>query len=155
MKVGSVIRAVACLFRNLNKYDFPSSADPQMMVPRLSGASWSQSKSYIRRLQRISGTQSLPSFSMKRDYSTGRRGPLISAAQLKEEISPNSTPIILDCTWFMPNVSRNAFAEFKNSRIPGARFFDLDKVSDTSSPYPHMLPSSEQFAEVVGTRRLH
>ena len=52
----------------------------------------------------------------------------------------------------MPNVSRDAFAEFKKSRIPGARFFNLDEVIDKSSPYPHMLPSSEDFAKAVGNR---
>lgn len=51
----------------------------------------------------------------------------------------------------MPNVQRDAFAEFQKARIPGARFFDLDGVIDKSSPYPHMLPSGEEFADAVGT----
>jgi len=31
-------------------------------------------------------------------------------------------------------------------RIPGSRFFDMDKVADTSSDLPHMLPPVEVFA---------
>ena len=33
--------------------------------------------------------------------------------------------------------------------ISGARFFDLDTISDPGSPYPHMLPSAQAFAEAV------
>lgn len=87
---------------------------------------------------------------MNRNYVTKRPGPLLSAFQLKEAINSNAPPVILDCTWFMPNVARDAFAEFKKSRIPGARFFNLDEVTDKSSPYPHMLPSAEDFAKAVG-----
>jgi thiosulfate/3-mercaptopyruvate sulfurtransferase len=50
----------------------------------------------------------------------------------------------------MPNVARDPVAEFKMQRIPGARFFNLDEVTDKSSLYPHMLPSAEIFAEAVG-----
>lgn len=41
---------------------------------------------------------------------------------------------------------RDPQAEFKEERIPGARFFDVDAVSDTSSSLPHMLPSTKVFA---------
>lgn len=46
----------------------------------------------------------------------------------------------------MPNAKRNPAEEFSQERIPGARFFDLDVVADTSSDYPHMLPSATAFA---------
>ena len=36
--------------------------------------------------------------------------------------------------------------EFCSRRIPGARFFDIDKVADTSTDLPHMLPSEIAFA---------
>ena len=32
-------------------------------------------------------------------------------------------------------------ADFMTERIRGARFFDLDAISDRGSPLPHMLPS--------------
>ena len=87
---------------------------------------------------------------MYRHYATGSPGPLVSATQLQEAINSTTPPVILDCTWFMPNVPRNAVAEFQKARIPGARFFNLDEVTDKSSPYPHMLPSANDFADAVG-----
>jgi thiosulfate/3-mercaptopyruvate sulfurtransferase len=87
---------------------------------------------------------------MYRHYATGSPAPLVSATQLEEAINSTTPPVILDCTWFMPNVPRNAVAEFQKARIPGARFFNLDEVTDKSSPYPHMLPSANDFADAVG-----
>jgi len=54
----------------------------------------------------------------------------------------------------MPNVPRDALSEFQKGRIPGARFFNLDEVIDKTSPYPHMLPSPEAFAEAAGNKSL-
>jgi len=81
------------------------------------------------------------------------RGPLLSASKLHKAINSRTPPVILDCTWFMPNVRRDAIAEFEKARIPSARFFNLDAIVDKSSPYPHMLPSAEDFADAVGTFR--
>lgn len=39
---------------------------------------------------------------------------------------------------------------FIAGRVPRARFFDLDAVKDPNSPYPHMLPSPEDFAKAMG-----
>ena len=41
---------------------------------------------------------------------------------------------------------RDPKAEFKQARIPGARYFDLNGVADHSTELPHMLPSEAQFA---------
>lgn len=37
------------------------------------------------------------------------------------------------------------------SLTPGAKFFDVDGISDPSSDLPHMLPSAEQFAAACDT----
>lgn len=58
--------------------------------------------------------------------------------------------VILDGSMHLPNSGRNAKAEFAEQRIPGALFFDIDDISDTSDPLPHMLPSAEKFASCVG-----
>lgn len=58
---------------------------------------------------------------------------------------------ILDCSWFAPEAGRTGLDAFREEHIAGAQFFDLDAASDTSSPYPNMMPSAEQFARVVGT----
>jgi len=53
---------------------------------------------------------------------------------------------ILDASWHLPASGRDAKQEFAEGHIPGAQFFDIDEISDTSSSFPHMLPSSEKFS---------
>lgn len=57
--------------------------------------------------------------------------------------------VILDCSWHLPAAKRNAKAEFLEAHIPGAQFFDIDLMSDTDSPLPHMLPRPEVFSSKV------
>ncbi len=52
---------------------------------------------------------------------------------------------ILDASWHMPDAGRNARTEYEACHIPGARFFDIDEISDQRSPLPHMAPPSEKF----------
>ena len=40
---------------------------------------------------------------------------------------------------------RNAQAEYQATHIPGARFFDIDDISDQRSALPHMAPPPEKF----------
>ena len=91
-------------------------------------------------------------FQSTRAYSSRNGKPLTSVYELKGLIDSHQSPVILDCTWFMPNVPRDALSEFQKGRIPGARFFNLDEVIDKTSPYPHMLPSPEAFAQAAGNK---
>ncbi|MFY0690598.1 MAG: 3-mercaptopyruvate sulfurtransferase [Paracoccaceae bacterium] len=52
---------------------------------------------------------------------------------------------ILDASWYLPNMKRDARAEYDESHIPGARFFDIDEISDSRSALPHMAPPVEKF----------
>jgi len=56
---------------------------------------------------------------------------------------------ILDASWFMPASGRNGREEFLRAHIPGARFLDIDAVSDSSNPAPHMLPGADDFARAM------
>lgn len=56
---------------------------------------------------------------------------------------------ILDGTYHLPNVPRNADAEFLERHVPGATRFDIDDICDPNDPLPHMVPSPERFAEKV------
>ncbi|MGR9109079.1 MAG: 3-mercaptopyruvate sulfurtransferase [Gammaproteobacteria bacterium] len=76
--------------------------------------------------------------------------PLISADQLVSDLHAPDI-VILDATFFLPNQSRNGETEFQKEHIPGARFFDIDRIADRESPLPHMLPSADQFAESAGS----
>jgi len=73
---------------------------------------------------------------------------LVSTAWLKERLGSPDLRII-DASWHMPATGRNPRMEFGDSHIPGAVFFDIDEISDTSSGLPHMLPSAEKFASRV------
>ena len=52
---------------------------------------------------------------------------------------------ILDASWHMPATGRDAKAEYDKAHIPGARFFDVDEISDHRSDLPHMAPPVEKF----------
>ena len=53
---------------------------------------------------------------------------------------------IVDGSWYLPAQKRDARAEYNSGHIPGAVFFDQDKVVDPNSSLPHTLPSPEFFA---------
>ncbi|KRS19774.1 3-mercaptopyruvate sulfurtransferase [Roseovarius indicus] len=52
---------------------------------------------------------------------------------------------ILDGTYFLPGIDRDPRAEYAETHIPGARFFDIDEISDQRSELPHMAPPVEKF----------
>ena len=52
---------------------------------------------------------------------------------------------ILDASWYLPQMARDARAEYAAAHIPGARFFDIDEMSDHRSALPHMAPPPEKF----------
>ncbi len=52
---------------------------------------------------------------------------------------------ILDASWHMPASGRDARAEYDVAHVPGARFFDIDAISDKRSALPHMAPPVEMF----------
>lgn len=54
--------------------------------------------------------------------------------------------VVLDGSWHLPTAKRDARAEYEAEHIPGAVFFDIDEISDETSPLPHMLPSTVKFA---------
>ncbi len=52
---------------------------------------------------------------------------------------------ILDASWYLPAMERDPKAEYEQAHIPGARFFDIDEISDARSELPHMAPTIEKF----------
>ena len=67
------------------------------------------------------------------------------AAQLgKPEIA------VVDGSFYLPALKRDAKAEYLSGHIPGAAFFDIDAIADHSTDLPHMLPGTTQFSEEVG-----
>ena len=74
--------------------------------------------------------------------------PLVSTAWLAERLGQPGI-VVLDATYHLPNVPRDARAEYAREHIPGALFFDVDGISDPGSDLPHMLPSPADFARAV------
>ena len=56
---------------------------------------------------------------------------------------------VVDASWFMPASGRRAREEYASAHIPGARFLDIDALSDRSNPLPHMLPTALEFAKAM------
>jgi thiosulfate/3-mercaptopyruvate sulfurtransferase len=67
---------------------------------------------------------------------------LVSTAWLQDH---SLEVLILDASWHLPTANRDAKAEFNAAHIAGAKFFDLDAISDTETTLPHMLPKPQKF----------
>jgi thiosulfate/3-mercaptopyruvate sulfurtransferase len=57
---------------------------------------------------------------------------------------------VIDASWHLPTSARKGDAEFRAGHIPGAVFFNIDAIADTSSGLPHMLPDAAAFARAMG-----
>ena len=76
--------------------------------------------------------------------------PLISAAALKERLAlSNEQVVVMDASMHLPTANRDAWQEHQDGHIPGAVFFDIDRIADVSSELPHMLPSAAEFSDAV------
>ena len=73
--------------------------------------------------------------------------PIVSVDWLQSRLSDSSVCIV-DASWHLPPENRDAHAEYLQSHIPGAVFFDIDAIS-TPGDLPHMLPAPEVFTESV------
>ncbi|MDO5612426.1 MAG: 3-mercaptopyruvate sulfurtransferase [Paracoccus sp. (in: a-proteobacteria)] len=69
---------------------------------------------------------------------------LVSTGWLADHIN-NPDLRIIDASWHMPALGRDARAEYDQAHIPGARFFDIDEIADKRSGLPHMAPPVEMF----------
>ena len=85
--------------------------------------------------------------------SPAARAPKASALVTTEWLAQNlgkRDVRVLDGSWHMPQLKRDARAEFAQAHIPGAVFFDIDAIADHGTTLPHMLPRAADFAGSVG-----
>src|SRR5581483_6833367 len=74
---------------------------------------------------------------------------IVSTDWLAQKLgSPDLT--VVDGSFYLGPMNRDAAAEHLAGHIPGAVRFDIDAIADHDNPLPHMLPSPEQFARDVG-----
>ena len=72
---------------------------------------------------------------------------LITPSNLKKVLRYNKIKI-LDCRWYLED-KKKGYLLYRKKHIPGAIFFDIEKISDTKSDLPHMFPSINVFIEFV------
>ena len=75
--------------------------------------------------------------------------PLVSTEWLAAHIGDANVKV-LDATFKLPGVLPLPKDDYLAAHLPSAVFFDVDAVSDHSSPLPHMFPSAGQFGRDVG-----
>ena len=75
--------------------------------------------------------------------------PLVSTAWLADNLGKPGLKLF-DASYYLPAEKRDAEAEFAAAHIPGARRFDIDRISDPDTDLPHMVPSPFRFEKLVG-----
>ncbi|MFB2551558.1 3-mercaptopyruvate sulfurtransferase [Ensifer soli] len=74
---------------------------------------------------------------------------IVSADWLDKRLGDGALRIV-DASWYLPAQGRDARAEFAAAHIPGAVFFDQDRVVDPDSALPHTIPPAALFAAEAG-----
>ena len=71
--------------------------------------------------------------------------PFVTTTWLADNLrSPDL--LIVDGSWHLPTAERDAAAEYAKAHIPGAVFFDIDKICDHTTDLPHMLQDAISFS---------
>ncbi len=89
-------------------------------------------------------------------------GTIVSTEWLATHLHESNLRLV-DATWYVlhpvglasthvgqARSHQDARAEFVEAHIPGAVFFDIEKIADTDSSLPLMLPSPEKYGKLVG-----
>jgi thiosulfate/3-mercaptopyruvate sulfurtransferase len=80
---------------------------------------------------------------------TPAASPLVTTEWLAAQLGRRNIRVV-DGSWHMRELKRDARAEFTEAHIPGAVFFDVDAIADRRTTLPHMLPRAAEFARSVG-----
>ena len=73
---------------------------------------------------------------------------LVSTEWLAQQLGAADL-VVFDASWYMPADQRNAQTLYRAAHLPGARFFDIDRIADTDSRLPHMAPTAARFEHLV------
>ena len=77
-----------------------------------------------------------------------RSSYLIESSELSALLSSKAPLRLINATWYMPNMKRDAWQEHLEKRITkDTVFFDHDEICDKTNPLPHTMPSLEVFTE--------
>jgi len=76
-------------------------------------------------------------------------GPVVGTDWLNQNLR-NPLVRVVDATFHLPDTGRNAREEYLAEHVPGALFFDLERIADPDNPLPCKIPSRDRFAQEVG-----
>ncbi len=57
---------------------------------------------------------------------------------------------VIDATWYLPDMGKDAKAEYDKAHIKDAIYFNIDDLRNKNSDLPHMLPTAEEFSQSIG-----
>ena len=75
--------------------------------------------------------------------------PLVTSEWLSSQLGAVDF-VVFDATKYLPTDGKDGAAEFALAHIPGARFFDIDRIADPDTALPHMVPSPGRFERLLG-----
>jgi len=75
--------------------------------------------------------------------------PLVSTAWLAEHLHDPDLRIV-DVGYLPPERTKTGREHFARHRIPGAQFFDVDDIADTTVAKKHAFPPADVFSDKVG-----
>src|SRR5262245_30849381 len=97
------------------------------------------------RAPRMAARRRTRSATRSRPAALGAPGALVTTEWLAAHLGHPRLRVV-DGTWHMPHLNRDARAEFAAGHLPGAVFFDIDAIADQKTALPHMLPTAAQFS---------
>ena len=74
---------------------------------------------------------------------------LVSADWLKENLND---VVVLDASYYLATMGKDADEEFRNLHIPGAQRWNIDEIADKTSTLKHMMPEPKVVAQAAGAR---
>jgi len=86
----------------------------------------------------------------KADQSTASFKSLLEAKDALQIAKTEGKVKFVDGTWYLGDKERG-YAEYLKARVPGAAFFDVDRIADTSTSLPHMLPNEALFSSSMSS----
>jgi thiosulfate/3-mercaptopyruvate sulfurtransferase len=74
---------------------------------------------------------------------------LVDAEWLAQQLGAPDLKLF-DASWYLPAEQRDARNLYRSAHLPGARFFDIDRIADDESTLPHMAPTAARFERLIG-----
>ena len=78
----------------------------------------------------------------------------IETYELATILRSGATVYTIDASYNIPGFNADIRGGFRNCRLPGAKFFEVDEIADKTSQFPHMLPTNAIFIDYMKRLRL-